>query len=211
MSAGRPAPVAPDATRLVLVRHGQTEYNREGRWQGQGTDLPLTATGREQAEAVAGELADRYGPACLAALYTSDLRRALETARILAARLGLEPRVDPALREMDHGLFEGRTKAEILARWPEAYAAFEADPRHVRRPEGDSYGDLAARIWPALERIAARHRGERAVVVSHGGPIRLVLARVLDRPLVERGDFGVTNAAWFVVEESDGEWRKVGE
>lgn len=198
--------VPPEATRFVLVRHGETDYNRDGRWQGSGVDVPLNQTGREQMVVVAERLAERYGRGGLAALYTSDLARASESAGILARRLRLEPRALPDLREMSHGEWEGWRKSEILARYAEEYHAFEADPLNVRRPGGDSYGDLAQRVWPAMEELAVRHRGERIVVVSHGGPIRLVLSRALGRPLTERHAFGVENAAWFEVQERAGRW-----
>ncbi|MFN2382738.1 MAG: histidine phosphatase family protein, partial [Gemmatimonadota bacterium] len=140
-------------------------------------------------------------------LYSSALRRARETAAAIGAALALEPRIEPDLREMDHGDWEGLTKEEILARWPAEFAAFETDPVRVRRPGGDSYGDLAARLCPVLDALAARHRGERIVIVSHGGPIRLMLSRILEIPLTERERLGVTNARWFPVEWEDGVWR----
>jgi len=205
--AGTPAPgdlpAAPPrrgTTRFLLVRHGETEFNREGRWQGAGSNPPLNEKGRLQAEELARLLAGRP----VVALYTSPQRRARETAVILGARLGLEPfRVD-ALHELDHGEWEGRTQAEVLARWPEAYQAYEAAPWNTRRPGGESYEELGERIWPVLEKLADRHRGEEIVTVTHGGPIRLVLSRVLGRPLTERHLFGVDNATVFVVEETGG-------
>ncbi|MDX1623688.1 MAG: histidine phosphatase family protein [Gemmatimonadota bacterium] len=190
-------------SRILLVRHGETEWNREDRWQGSGSDVPLNDRGRNQAREVAEAISGRDA----SALYSSDLQRALETARIVGDRLGLEPRVDSAFREMNHGHWEGRTKAEILEGWSAEYHAFEADPRGVRRPGGDSYGDLADRLWPALEEVADRHRAARAIVVTHGGPIRLVLADVLGRPLAERDAFGVDNGSWFEVERSGAGWR----
>ncbi|HYO47584.1 MAG TPA: histidine phosphatase family protein [Gemmatimonadota bacterium] len=195
-------------TRIVLVRHGQTEYNREGRWQGSGTDVPLNDGGRAEAERVAEVLAERFGGR-VTAVYTSDLERALETARIVAARFGLEVVDEPALRELSHGIWEGRTHAEVEARWPEELAAYQADPYHVQRGGGDSYEDLEARLWPALERLADRHRGERIVAVSHGGPIRLALCRILNFPLNDRDALGVVNGAWFEVSRSPAGWSLV--
>ena len=195
-----------DTARFVLVRHGETDYNREGRWQGSESDPPLTARGRRQAQGVAEELAG----AEFDALYTSDLVRAVETARVLAGAFGLQPRVLEGLREMSHGHWEGKTLGEILETWPEEHAAFEADPRGVRRPGGDSYGDLAARVWPLLDSLADRHPGESILVVTHGGPIRLVLCDVTGTPLTERNQLGVDNGRWFVVEKSGEGWR-VGE
>ena len=192
-----------DTARFVLLRHGETEYNREGRWQGSESDPPLTARGRRQAREVAEDLAG----AEFDALYTSHLERAVETARVLAEAFGLQPRVLEGLREMSHGHWEGKTLAEILETWPDEHAAFEADPRGVRRPGGDSYGDLAARVWPLLDSLADRHRGKSVLVVTHGGPIRLVLCDVTATPLTERGRLGVDNGRWFVVEKAGDRWR----
>lgn len=208
--SGLPPKVAPaadipaGAARFVLVRHGETDYNKVGRWQGAGSDPPLNPTGFDQARAIAGELEGWR----VDALYTSPQQRARQTATVIADRLGIAPQVIDDLREMDHGLWEGKTKEEILARWAAEYEAFEVDPVHVRRPGGDSYSDLAARVWPALEALAGRHRGEQVVLVTHGGPIRLVLSRVLGRPLTERQAFGVENGTLFAVEESGGDWRR---
>jgi broad specificity phosphatase PhoE len=195
--------VPPDVARFVLVRHGETQYNHQGRWQGAESDPPLNDRGREQAS----ELATSLGSIPFDALYSSDLDRALETARILGAQRGLQPRVLAGLREMSHGAWEGKTLSEILEAWAEEYAAFESDPRSVSRPGGDSYSDLAARIWPLLDRLADRHRGERVLVVTHGGPIRLVLSDLKGVPLTERQKLGVDNGSWFVIEKAADGWR----
>lgn len=195
--------------RIVLVRHGQTDYNAEDRWQGSRSDVPLNEAGLEQARQTARALAERY-PDGFDALYASDLVRARQTAGVLGEAFGLEVRVEPGLRELDHGRWDGRLKSEIVERWPDEYAAYQADPRTVRRGGGDSYDDLAERVWPALEAIADRHAGGRVLAVSHGGPIRLVMSRVLDRPLTERDSFGVVNASHFEVERSEGGWSLVG-
>jgi broad specificity phosphatase PhoE len=192
-------------SRIVLVRHGQTEYNREGRWQGSGADVPLNDVGLAEAERVAAALAERFGGR-VAAIYTSDLERARGTARILAARFGLEAIDEPALRELSHGRWEGLTHAEVLERWPEEHAAYQADPYDVRRGGGDSYADLERRLWPALEAMADRHRGQRVVAVSHGGPIRLALSKILHRPLTDRDALGVTNGSWFEIARSPAGW-----
>lgn len=201
MTPANPTPVPTGAARIVLVRHGETDYNREDRWQGSRSDVPLNETGREQAADVAAALEARYDGA-FEAVYSSHLRRARETAGVVAGRLGLEVHEEPALRELDHGRWDGLLKTEIVERYPEEYAAYEADPRTVQRGGGESYADLAERLWPVLERLASDHLGERIVAVCHGGPIRLVMSRVLDRPLTERDSFGVVNASFFEVEWS---------
>ena len=199
------AEVPADEFRVVLVRHGETDYNLEGRWQGSGSDVPLNATGRLQAERLAEDLAARFG-AELATIYSSDLTRALETAEILAERLRVPVVEAPALRELSHGAWEGRTQAEVEARWPAEYAAYLADPFRIGRGGGDSYADLERRVRPALERLAGLHGGQRIVAVSHGGPIRLALSRILDRPLADRDALGVVNGSWFEVSRSSAGW-----
>jgi len=163
-----------------------------------GSDIPLNPAGRAEAARVAEALVTRFD-GTPAALYTSDLARARETARIIGGRLGLSPVDEPALRELSHGRWEGLTHAEVEARWPDEHAEYQADPYDVRRGGGDSYRDLETRLWPGLERLAAGHRGERIVGVSHGGPIRLALSRILDRPLTDRDAFGVVNGSWFEI------------
>lgn len=203
VTGGLPAtPPKPATARLILVRHGETTFNHEGRWQGSGSDPPLNDRGRLQAQELARQLAGRR----LAALYTSPQRRARETAIILGSQVGLEPHIVAALHELAHGEWEGKTQAEVLARWPDAYRAYESAPLETPRPGGESYADLAERLWPALEALAARHRGHEILAVTHGGPIRLVLSRVLGRPLTERHLFGVDNGSAFAIEEAGGCW-----
>lgn len=194
-----------DSARVVLVRHGETDYNRQDRWQGSASDVPLNERGRAQARAVAAALAEAFDGRVSAA-YTSDLRRARETATILAARLDVPVREEPALRELSHGRWEGRTHAEVRELWPRDYAVYEADPYGTRRGGGDSYADLEERLWPALERMARSHPGQRVLAVSHGGPIRLALSRILELPLTEREALGVTNGAWFEIARVADEW-----
>ena len=168
--------------------------------------MPLNDAGRAEAERVGEALAGTFGGA-VAARDTADLARARETARIVGTRLGLPAVDEPALRELSHGRWEGLTHAEVAERWPDELAEYETQPYVVRRGGGDSYKDLEARLWPALERLSAVHRGERIVCVSHGGPIRLALSRVLDRPLTDRDAFGVVNGSWFEIARSPAEWR----
>jgi broad specificity phosphatase PhoE len=158
-------------TTLILVRHGETDWNRSGRWQGHA-DAPLNDRGREQARALADELAGEH----VAAVYASDLSRARETAEIVAARLGRPVDVDPRLREVHVGGWSGLTTAEIEARFPDDVVRwFDGDPSHSF-DGGETYAAMGARVVAALEEIAARHPGDRVLVVLHGGPIRALLA-----------------------------------
>ena len=148
--------------RLLLVRHGETDWNRQHRVQGH-TDVPLNATGRGQAEA----LAERLETTTLAAVYSSDLARARETAETIARSQGLDVVTDAALREKNFGSWEGLTDVEIAERFPEAVRG--------RWGDGETTEDVAGRVLPAIERIRARHPVGTVVVVTHGGPMRLVL------------------------------------
>jgi broad specificity phosphatase PhoE len=160
-------------TRLVLVRHGRTAWNAEGRWQGQ-TDVRLDDTGRAQAAAMAVEIAARYAPT---ALYASDLARAWETAGFVAEETGLEPVAEPLLREIFTGEWEGKLAADIEARWPEDYRRWIAGEDFTRAGGAETRAEVAERTVRGLERvIAATPAATRAtattVVVGHGASLR---------------------------------------
>jgi probable phosphoglycerate mutase len=158
---------------LYLVRHGETDWNAEGRWQGH-TDQPLNARGREQARA----LAERLRDAGLSAVVSSDLLRARETAMIVAETLGLAlDYVDPDLRERTIGVFEGLTRADCERLHPEAWAAWVA---HKHPPPGaEGHQPLAERVTVAIGRAAARMLRPPGplLLVTHGGAMRAALAR----------------------------------
>lgn len=158
-------------TLFYLIRHAEAEGNAGGRFLGQ-QDVPLTPCGRHQAARLARALA----AAPLLAVYTSDLERAVATAWRLAAihRLPVQPL--PALREGSFGVWTGHTYAEIAAGWPEAAAAWMADPERVAPPGGESLADLRRRAAAALEEIARRHGDGAVAVVTHGGVIGALLA-----------------------------------
>jgi probable phosphoglycerate mutase len=156
-------------TTIVLVRHGETDWNRDNRFQGHA-DPPLNETGRAQARALAEELrGDR-----IAALYTSPLRRAGETAAILGSELGLEPRAEALLMEVDVGSWSGLTRTEVEARFPAAFARW-LEYGHGWE-DGETYDALGERVVAGLSAIGAEHPDEAVVAVTHGGPIRSALA-----------------------------------
>jgi probable phosphoglycerate mutase len=165
-------------TTLLLVRHGETDWNASGRLQGH-TDRPLNAHGRAQAKALSEQLAG----AGLAAVYASDLVRARETAEIVGARLGLTVVTDPDLREKDWGTWEGLTSDERL---------------HVEF-EGESTEEHRERVLRAVRRIVERHPCERVLVVTHGGSLRRIQAAVagVAPPVIE-------NCAVWAVAHEDG-------
>ncbi len=168
-------------TRILLVRHGETEWNAAGRVQG-GTDTPLSDIGRAQA----GRLAARLARTPLAAVYASDLSRARETAETLAVPHGLPVVTDARLRERGYGAWEGLALTEIAARYPD-----EWDQYHGRRlldapvPGGETWDQVIARFLPALRQIVRDHPGpdETVLLVGHGGSLRAAILDALDAPL----------------------------
>lgn len=152
-------------TTFILVRHGETDWNRDGRFQGHA-DPPLNARGRRQAQA----LADLLTGERIDAIYSSDLRRAYETAQAVAARRGLDVVVDPELRERDVGEWSGLTLPEIEERFPEELRRFRDGGRSI----GESREALTDRVVGATRRIAAAHPDGQVLVVSHGGALRML-------------------------------------
>ncbi|MGN9838947.1 histidine phosphatase family protein [Nonomuraea sp. H19] len=167
-------------TDLELVRHGETVWHAENRYAGV-SDVELTPRGREQAV----QLAEWAGQAGLVAVWSSTLSRARITAAAGAAKAGVELQTDPRLRELDFGEGEGLTSAEMAARFPEARAAFEADPAENPLPGGENPHQAADRFVAALHDIAAAHRDGRVLVVAHTTAIRLALCRLIGVPLGE--------------------------
>jgi broad specificity phosphatase PhoE len=159
-------------TRVILARHGETDWNRDGIWQGHG-DPSLNALGRQQASA----LAERLEEVEIDALYSSDLRRATETAEIVAEAKGLVVVSDPELREMDVGSWTGLTGAEIDERFP-----------GMTYHDGESREAFDTRVVTALGRLAASHNGEVVIVVTHGGVVRALQRHVLGEPLPVLGN-----------------------
>ena len=178
-------------TVLVLARHGETDWNAIGRWQGHA-DPPLNDTGRGQAAVLAARLAD----AGIDAIVSSDLARAVETATIVGAALGLEVARDRALREIDVGSWSGLTRAEVAARFPEGYARWQAgEIGH----DGETREQLTERVVAALHGVAAANRGRKVLVVTHGGSIRAARRHATEAP----GD-AVPNCGIVVLEVRDG-------
>ena len=153
------------AATLLLARHGETGWNVERRWQGHA-ESDLTANGRAQAQALAGRLRGRG----IDAIYSSDLRRARDTAAIVAGELGLPVQVEEALREVDVGEWSGLTTDEIEKRYPAAAARRRGG--ETGWEHGEPIEAMGARIEAALVAIAAAHSDQTVLVVTHGGPIR---------------------------------------
>ena len=156
-------------TTIYLARHGESDWNAANRFQGH-SDRPLTDLGREQARA----LADLVAGENVEAIYASPLSRALETARIVAARTGLAVVEDEGLREVDTGSWSGLSRAEVQERYPEGFERWTSGGAGWE--DGESYEEMAERVLAAVNRIAAAHPGGRVLLVSHGGPIRAIQA-----------------------------------
>jgi broad specificity phosphatase PhoE len=155
-------------TTVVLVRHGATIWNQTKRAQGQA-DIPLSEKGRAEARGTAHDLADLR----IEAVYSSDLKRALDTALPIAERHGVEVVTDPGFREIDQGQWTGLSTSEIKERWPDLWGS----ARHYStRPGGESPDQVRARALDALRRVVANHPHGMVVVVSHGGTIRWLSA-----------------------------------
>lgn len=155
-------------TTLILVRHGETDWNAERRWQGH-SDPKLNDAGREQARRLAGELAR------VDALYSSDLARARETAEIVARTIGVEVRFDERLRERGFGAWEGLTMEEIESSFPDDQRRWLAGTGPGAR-DAEPFEAFAERVGSFVDEIGQRHAGEEVLVVAHGGTIRVVHA-----------------------------------
>jgi broad specificity phosphatase PhoE len=165
-------------TRLVLLRHGATDWNRDGRYQGQA-DPPLNAEGWEQARRVA----ERLDSHRFEAIYSSDLQRAEATARMISSRNGTLLSIDSRLREIHLGEWEGMLASDIQRQYPEAWAAREGDPVGFRVPGGETVCEVAARMSAAVDDIAARHPQGLVLLVSHGLALATLVCQARGLPL----------------------------
>jgi 2,3-bisphosphoglycerate-dependent phosphoglycerate mutase len=192
------------STRIIFVRHGETDWNATGRLQGQ-QDTPLNAVGRQQARQAARRLAREP----VWALYSSDLARAVETATIIAEPLGLTVVTTPRLRERQYGAWEGLTAAEIQARYPEQYAAWRARSPHFAPPQGESRSRLLTRALAELQAIARRHVRETVVVVTHGGLCYVLINHILEDGNGDRREFTFGNASIHTLEVTGDRWAVI--
>ena len=161
-------------TRLLLIRHGATVLSAEDRFAG-STDVELSNVGREQAEALGARLADEK----LDAIYASPMKRTVETARIVAGQLHPGPVLRPELKEIDHGRWEGLTRAEVEQRYCDEYNSWENDPFTFAPEGGESGLGVLARALPAIRQIVVSHPNQTVAVVSHKATLRLVLSSLL--------------------------------
>jgi broad specificity phosphatase PhoE len=176
------APVAPETkepsrklpSRLLLVRHGESTWNWERRVQGQH-DPPLSRRGKQQARELAARLADHH----VAGFYSSDLRRAWETAEPLAENLGREPLPLPGLREIALGAWEGKTRQELMAEFPDQWEAWSVRPSWDIVPGGEGAEAFERRVLDTMGRLMAEHPIGDVLCVTHGGVIQVMLGSVV--------------------------------
>ena len=190
------------ATELIVIRHGETEWNRAGKQQGQ-LDTNLSELGRAQAQALADALAGEH----FDALYGSDLGRAMQTARAIAPRVNLEIAPDPRLRERHLGIMQGMTLAEFRREHPRGYACFCGDDPDYGLPDGESIRQRHDRSVACAEELAARHTGRRLLIVTHGGVLDSFLRRAVGLDLAAPRRFSLYNASVNTFNITDGQWR----
>lgn len=164
--------------RIIFVRHGQTTWNIESRYQGH-SDTDLSDAGRLQAV----QVADRLESEEIAAVYSSDLRRASDTASMIADRHDLRVQTDPRLRECEFGEWEGLTVTEIRERYAEIYRRYQVDSVNQRAPRGERLESLVARVGEAVDEIAERHPEDTVVIAGHGGTVHAAICYMLGASL----------------------------
>lgn len=162
-------------TLIILVRHGQTEWNRIERFRGQA-DVPLNDIGQTQAKATGARVARSWQPA---AIYTSPLSRSAETANAIAGHFRLTPQIHPGLIDIDYGEWQGLTPADVLQRWPEEYDNWYFHPERAQIPGGETLAELRNRAMKTLRELVEAHIGETIVLVGHTVINRILLLGIL--------------------------------
>ena len=189
-------------TKLILVRHGETEWNVERRFQGQ-SDIALSEVGREQAK----QLAERFPLRQVDSVYSSDLSRARETAAQIAQKFGCEVHPEADLREMNFGEWEGLSHEEIHRRWPEAESDLWLRPDLLCTPGGETVQQVQERAMQTIDRILATEPEDSAIViVAHGAVIRSILCAMLHIPLRYFWSIRQDNTAISVAQRLEGKW-----
>lgn len=191
-------------TRILLTRHGHVEGIKPKRFRGR-ENLPLTALGKHQAEAVAARIAREARPV---AVYTSGLKRCIDTGAAIGKACGAPSSVLDGLMDLDYGKWQMRTHDELKAEQPELFRLWHDAPQLMRFPGGESLQDVMARTTEALRHVLERHPGETVVMVGHDCPNRALLMQILDQPV---------SAYWRLVQdpcclnefEIDGGWMQV--
>lgn len=183
-----------EGTTLLLVRHGETVWNKEGRYQGQ-KNTPLSEEGKLQAKMLQRYLRNEI----IDATYTSDLDRAAETARIVAYPHNCQVNLDSRLREMSFGVWEGLTRKQVIDKYEELFKLRYQDSEGTRIPGGEIPSEVGTRMSACVFEIIRRHCGQKVLLVSHGGSIRLLICSVLGMKLSESFRFRLHNTGLCVL------------
>jgi probable phosphoglycerate mutase len=188
-----------NGTRYILVRHGETEWNRVPRFRGR-VDVPLNRTGRAQAQRISRRLARL----AISAVYASPLARTMETARAIAAPHDLDVVPHVALVDLDYGAWQGKTPDEVAREDPERYRRWQIHPARIRVPGGETLGELRGRVMDLVDQLGRRHAGEMVVLVSHEMPGRVLAVVALGLPLGAIWRIEQSNGAINVLEDRRG-------
>ena len=191
-------------TEVILIRHGETEWNLSGRWQGHA-DSPLSTRGIQQAEA----LGQRMLKETLDCFYSSDLERARHTSSLVGGPSERNPEFMESLRERDLGVLEGLTTEEMKVEYPQEYKSFRNDGPEYQVPGGESFKQFYDRCSGALEEVASRNPGKKIGVVTHGGFLGAIFRYVLNIPLDAERNFVLLNCSLNRLEKTESGWNLV--
>jgi probable phosphoglycerate mutase len=192
-------------TQVILTRHGQTEWNRVERFRGRA-DIPLNETGLEQAAATSRRIISTWKPV---AVYTRPLSRAVRTAEMVAAPLGLTPRRVEELNDIDYGEWQGLTPEEVRSRWPDTLESWYRTPHLTQIPGGETLQSLLERAGRAVHSAIEQYPQETIVLVGHVSVNRVILLYALGLPLARYWHLGQGNCAINVLEASNGDFAIV--
>ena len=186
--------------RIFLIRHGETEWNRQNRLQGH-SDTHLSPEGFHQAISLANHAPFQH----VDAIYSSDLTRAVTTAEIIAERFNLVVKTMPQLREINYGDGEGRFIRELAEEFPKEFGKFFTDPERCHPPHGETFLESQARAMIGIREIISKHDNQNVVAVTHGAIIRLILGAALDMPIHKMWAIAQFNMALNVLRVDDGD------
>ncbi|MBB5335020.1 alpha-ribazole phosphatase [Pectinatus brassicae] len=189
-------------TKIILIRHGQTTWNIEGRFQGQ-SDVELMPEGIEQAQ----KLADSFPLTTLDAVYCSDLKRTRCTAKIIADKFNLPLNTTAQLREMNFGKWEGMFFDDINKKWPNAINNFFADPLSITIPDGETFSQVQNRAIDAIDNIISNNSGNTIAIVAHGAINRTILSYAANIPFNHIWSVAQSNTAYNIFSYDD-EYKK---
>lgn len=177
-----------DSTRIILVRHGQTEWNKAERFRGR-VEIPLDEIGLRQAAAAAAWLRREYSPV---AVYSSPLARAVQTAAAIGAEFGLQVETLPELTDLDFGQWEGLAISDAAARYPELFHLWREEPHRLKLPGGESLDEARDRALAALSLVVARHPGQTSVIVTHRVICKVMLNAIM----------GLDNSRFWLIDQA---------